>query len=109
MAGLAPIKKPQTLEWSEAEAIVKAFGQIKFYAPPTEGLQPIGQDILEEGIRQILEPEYVSAMTRSPTTYKGGIPFLVEVALAYGGRAGAGEGKMEILRFTKKTSNSHSS
>ena len=102
LAGLLPTKKPQTLEWADAEAIVNAFNQIKFYAPPTEGLQPIGQAVLEEGIRQILEPEYVSAMTRSPTTYKGGIPFLVEVSLAYGGRAGAGEGKMEILRFANR-------
>ncbi len=102
ISGLSPKLKPQKLEWKDAEAIIKAFGEIKFYAPPTEGLQPIGQGVLEEGVKQILEPEFIIALTRKPTTYKGGIPFLVEVALAYGGLAGGGENKMEVLRFANR-------
>lgn len=104
-------KKPSELTWEDAEKIVSAFKQIKFMAPPTEGLRPIGAADIENGMRQILKPEFVYAVTRSPKVYRGGIPFVVEAGIAYGGNAGKGasgenveaetEG-MELIRFANR-------
>ncbi len=99
-------KKPSELTWEEAEKIVAAFRQIKFMAPPTAGLRPIGAEDIEKGMRQILNPEFVHAVTRSPKVYRGGIPFIVEAGIAYGGGAGKGaeaeaEG-LELIRFANR-------
>jgi DNA topoisomerase-6 subunit B len=81
-------KKPTDLTWEDAERIVSAFKQIKLLAPSATGLRPIGAENITSGIQQILSPEFVYAVTRSPKVYRGGIPFLVEVGIAYGGGAG---------------------
>ncbi|RLE70549.1 MAG: DNA topoisomerase VI subunit B [Thermoprotei archaeon] len=47
-------------------------------------LSPLGEELLKRGVRSVLKPEFVTAVTRSPSSYAGH-PFIVEVALAYGG------------------------
>ena len=78
-------KDPDDLKWAEAENIIKAFRKIDFIAPPTDCLSPIGEDRIEEGLKQVLNPDFVAATTRKPDVYRGGIPFTVEVGVAYGG------------------------
>ncbi len=107
-------KKPAKLTWEEAEHIVSAFKQVKLMAPPTAGLRPIGAADIENGLRQILRPEFTYAVTRPPKVYRGGLPFIVEAGIAYGGGAGKtvegkGEGEeieaeagMELLRFANR-------
>ena len=101
-------KKPVELTWGEAEKIVSAFKQMKFMAPPTEGLRPIGASNVEDGMRQILAPEFVHAITRQPKVYRGGIPFAVDCGIAYGGGAGRAEegegevGGIELIRFANR-------
>jgi len=105
-------KKPAKLTWEEAEHIVSAFKQVKLMAPPTTGLRPIGAADIENGLRQILRPEFTYAATRPPKVYRGGLPFIVEAGIAYGGGAGkAIEGKgeeieaeagMELIRFANR-------
>jgi len=111
ISGVDLNKRPSELTWEDAERIVTAFKQIKFMAPPTEGLRPIGTTEIESGMRQILQPEFVHAVTRPPKVYRGGLPFMVEVGVAYGGKAGKaaeeaeGEeeaGGMELLRFANR-------
>lgn len=92
---------PTRLSWADAEAIVKAFSSVKFFAPPTEGLQPIGADETEKGIMSTLSPEFSYTLTRPPQTYKGGIPFVIEVGIAYGGKAG--KSGVEIIRYANRT------
>ncbi len=36
----------------------------------------------------ILNPEFIEVVERKPAIFRGGIPFIVEVGLAYGGGAG---------------------
>lgn len=99
-------KSPKKLSWAECEQIVNAIKEIKFLAPPTEGLQPIGEDQIRNAILNILDPEFEAILTRNPTSHSGGVPFQVEVAIAYGGQAGRniGEGrKVEVMRFANRT------
>ena len=101
-------KKPAELTWEEAEKIVSAFKRMKFMAPSTEGLRPIGAPNVEHGMRQILAPEFVHAITRQPKVYRGGIPFAVDCGIAYGGGAGRAEegegevGGIEFIRFANR-------
>ncbi|MEM2174546.1 MAG: DNA topoisomerase VI subunit B, partial [Candidatus Micrarchaeia archaeon] len=85
-------KMPRELKWEEAEQIIKAFKQIKWIAPSSESLVPIGEKQIEEALKSLLNPEFLSVRKRSPKVYRGGVPFMVEVAIAYGGKAGR-EGK----------------
>lgn len=92
-------KPPEKLTWHEAEEIVEAFRFMKFLAPPTHGLRPIGEENIEKGLMGILKPEFVTAVTRPPKVYSGGIPFQVEVGLAYGGEISNG---FDILRYANR-------
>jgi len=94
-------KNPKKMDWNDAELIVRVLQDMDFMAPPTIGLRPIGEENIEKSLKT-LEPNFVMTITRKPKTYKGGIPFAVEVGLAYGGNAGKafdGIKKMEIMRF----------
>ena len=98
-------KNPRRLKWSECEQIVKAIHEIKFLAPPSEGLVPIGEEQIKNAVLNILDPEFDAVLTRPPKTHSGGVPFQVEVAVAYGGHAGrnVGDGvKFEIMRFANR-------
>ncbi len=112
LSGVDAKKKPAELTWEDAERIVSAFKQVKLMAPPTAGLRPIGVADIENGLRQILKPEFAYAVTRPPKVYRGGLPFIVEAGVAYGGSAGKSvEGKgeevgaeagMELIRFANR-------
>ncbi|MBS3814973.1 MAG: DNA topoisomerase VI subunit B [Hadesarchaea archaeon] len=100
-------EEPSELTWNKAEKIVSAFKEIDFMSPPTKGLRPIGEEKIERGLEQVLDPEFAYATTRSPEVYSGGIPFIIETGIAYGGNAGAGsnseeEKGMELLRFANR-------
>jgi DNA topoisomerase-6 subunit B len=109
MAGIGENKHPSSLSWEDAEKLIKAFKQVKLLAPPSEGLRPIGAENIISGMRQVLKPEFVHAVTRPPKVYRGGVPFLVEIGIAYGGEAGkraadeAGEEQgIELIRFANR-------
>ncbi len=103
-------KNPRKITWPEAEEVTKAFAQIDFMAPPVEGLRPIGERQIENAVLKILKPEFSSVLTRNPTVYGGGVPFQIEVAIAFGGNAGrpaTGEeteaNRVEVMRFANRT------
>ena len=100
-------KKPSDLQWHEAEKLVKAIQnpQVKWIAPTTDSVKPIGKEQIEKSLRNILAPEFVVVTERSPKIFKGGIPFMVEAALAYGGGAGRANGSMtgsEVIRYANR-------
>jgi DNA topoisomerase-6 subunit B len=99
-------KDPKQLRWDEAEEIVKAFKEIDFIAPSADALRPIGEERIKKSLENIVEPEFLHVLTRKPQVYAGGFPFQVEVAIAYGGKAGrtiqgseGQEKRLEIMRF----------
>ncbi len=98
-------KDPKTLTWEEAEEIVKAFKAIDFIAPTTDALRPIGEDQIRKSLQSIVQPEFLTVLTRKPAVYAGGYPFQVEIAIAYGGSAGKKvneQTQMEIMRFANR-------
>ena len=105
-------RAPKTLTWPEAEQIVKAFAQIKWIAPETDSLIMIGEKQIEMSLKNILQPEQMKVVCRKPKVFRGGIPFAVEAAIAYGGKSGSWvstdehgnpvETKGELLRFANR-------
>jgi len=101
-------KNPKDLQWVEAEKIIKAIQnpQVKWIAPATDSVKPIGKEQIEKSLKNIIAPEFVVVSERSPKIYKGGIPFMVEAALAYGGGAGkkaAGDlSSSEVIRYANR-------
>ena len=98
-------KDPRQISWEESEEIVNAFKEIDFIAPKVEALRPIGEDQIKKSIQSIVEPEFLTVVTRRPQVYAGGFPFQVEIAIAYGGKAGKRineENRLEIMRFANR-------
>ena len=99
-------KMPKDLRWDEAEQIIKAIKTMNFIAPPTDVLIPIGEKQLEKALMNVIKPEFKTIITRPAAVYRGGVPFIVEVALAFGGAAGKKNGdeknKMELMRFANR-------
>lgn len=105
LTGIDMNKRPKDLTFPEAETIVQCFKKMKFMAPPTDGLIPIGSEQIEKGMKQILKPEFVTTITRKPVTYQGGVSFIIEAGLAYGGKSGRvvkEQRKSEIMRFANR-------
>jgi len=105
LTGLDLTKRPNNMQWEELESIVNAFTKMKFMAPPTSGLIPIGDQQIEDGIKEILKPEFVAVTTRKPVTYRGGVAFIIEAGIAYGGDSGRlinEQRKSEIMRFANR-------
>jgi DNA topoisomerase-6 subunit B len=99
-------KNPRKISWSEAEEIINAIEEIDFMAPPTEGLRPIGEDQIRKAVLNILNPEFEAVVTRNPDVHSGGVPFQIEVAVAYGGDSGRevsdGGIRTEVMRFANR-------
>jgi DNA topoisomerase-6 subunit B len=95
-------KKPSKLSWDEAEKIVKAFDDVRWIAPATDSLVPIGAEQIEASFNNIFSPDLLMVSGRSPRVYKGGIPFMVEVGIAFGGGVKSAGKTGEIMRFANK-------
>jgi DNA topoisomerase-6 subunit B len=67
--------------------------------PPTDCISPIGEELVLKGLQRI-EAAFYTAVTRSPSVYRGN-PFLVEVGIAYGGPQPE-EGQVRVLRFANR-------
>lgn len=105
LTGINLNKRPKNMKWEEAESIVDAFSKMDFMAPPTSGLIPIGNEQIEDGMKEILKPEFIAATTRKPVTYRGGVAFIIEAGIAYGGNSGRlvnDQRKSEIMRFANR-------
>jgi DNA topoisomerase-6 subunit B len=78
---------------------------VKLLTPSTEGIVPIGDKYMSESLKKTFNAEFIDTLTRKPSVFRGGIPFQVEIGIAYGGESGRAtdEGrKMEIMRFANK-------
>ena len=83
--GLNPNLNPKDLSLSEVEDLVQKLKSFKgFKSPRSDALSPIGEDLIELGLKNIFNPEFATAVTRKPSVYEGH-PFVVEVGIAYGG------------------------
>ena len=99
-ASLMPNSKPVNLVLPEIEKLMEGIKKTKIIAPTTDCIVPIGEQLLEKGLRKEVAAEFYTAVTRTPEVYKG-IPFVVEAALAYGGEQPGAE-TIRILRFANR-------
>jgi len=84
-AGIPKTKQPRKLKPEEIVRLVHMMKRFNgFLAPDASCLSPLGEDLLKAGILKELQPEFTAVRQRPPSTYSGH-PFIVEVAIAYGG------------------------
>jgi DNA topoisomerase-6 subunit B len=99
-AGFPPSEKPSNLQLPHVEKLMQAIKDTKIIAPPTDCIVPIGEQLLEKGLKKEVAAEFYTSVTRSPEVYRG-IPFVVEVAVAYGGQQ-TGDETIRLLRFANR-------
>ena len=93
-------KNPKKLTSDEIVQLVNGMKSYKFLSPDAGCLSPLGEELLEAGIKKELTPEFVAVYQRKPSAYSG-YPFIVEVGAAYGGEIESGEG-IKLFRFANK-------
>ncbi|MEM4295549.1 MAG: DNA topoisomerase VI subunit B [Candidatus Anstonellales archaeon] len=98
ITGIDMSKKPSTLSREEAEEIIKAFKKMKWIAPQQDVLSSIGREQLEASLKKILKPELFAVVERPVKILYGGIPYKVEVAIAYGGEIKDNQ----VMRYANK-------
>ena len=101
IAGIDERKKPRKLTHDEVTRLVDAIKKYgRFRMPDPSSLSPIGRDLLEAGIKNMLNPEFLYIVERPPSSYSG-FPFVVEVGLAYGGGIPSSD-SVQLYRFANK-------
>jgi DNA topoisomerase-6 subunit B len=101
-AGLHPRKNPQKLTREELLQLSTAMNNFEgFKAPQASGLSPIGGEQLKLSIKKQLQADFAVTSTRKPSSYSG-FPFIVETALAYGGKIQPADKKVPLIRFANK-------
>jgi len=95
-----PSISPHKVTREDAEKLINAIQKTKIISPPTDCISPIGEELLEKGLRKEVNAEYYCAVTRNPSVYRGN-PFQVEVGIAYGGDQSQNE-PATLLRFANR-------
>ena len=94
-------KSPKKLSHEEIVKLMQNLKRYKDFLPPDANcLSPLGEELLKAGIMKELNPECLVVHQRKPSTYAGH-PFIVEMAIAYGGGIPKTGGFM-IYRFANK-------
>ena len=83
-AGVDPKTSPRRISDEEIVKIVKAVKEVKLTKPPTDVLSPLGDQLVQKGMKKELNPEFITAISRPPAVYRGW-PFQIEVGIAFGG------------------------
>jgi len=83
-AKLDPDIDPKSLNDDQIIKLYNALQNAKLRAIPSKYIVTLGRDIILKSMENILKPEYMAAIKRRPALYRG-IPFIVEVGIAYGG------------------------
>jgi len=100
-AGFNPNMSPKLLTNEGIKTLMIKLKNYKGFKPPrADALSPLGEEIIEAGLRSVLEPEFVTAVTRRPSAYSGH-PFIVEVGIAYGGKIKPKD-EPQLYRFANK-------
>ena len=98
-------KPPDKITWEDSERLIKAFKEVRWISPDPTSMVTIGEDQIGVALKNILAPEFMHITARKPAIFRGGIPFVVEAAVAFGGYAGrkVDEGyEGNIMRFANR-------
>ena len=99
-AALLPNTKPKAMTREMSEKLMNGIKQTRIINPPTDCLSPIGEALLEKGLRKEINAEFYCAASRPPNVYRGN-PFQMEVAIAYGGEQ-RGDNSINVFRYANK-------
>ncbi|MFQ5762805.1 MAG: DNA topoisomerase VI subunit B [Candidatus Bathyarchaeia archaeon] len=99
--GIPSKRRPHKLTTSDIVHLVRCMKQFPdFRAPAADCLSPLGKNLLHAGVKKELNPEFISVKVRNPSVYSG-FPFIVEVAVAYGGEVPKTGGPV-LYRFANR-------
>jgi len=104
-ANLYPNARPTRIARQEADNLYKTIQKTKIMAPPTDCVSPIGEEQLLKGLMKEIDGEFFAATTRPPSVYRGN-PFVIEVAIAYGGNIPA-DNLAKLVRFANRVPLQH--
>ncbi len=99
-ASLLPNSKPKEISQAQIESLMEGIKKTKIISPSTDCIVPIGNDLLEKGLKKEVNAEFYTTLTRAPEVYRG-IPFIVECGIAYGGEQPSEE-PIRLLRFANR-------
>jgi len=99
-AALLPNQKPTQLSREQAEKLIAGIKNTRIIAPPTDCISPIGEELIEKGLKKEIAAEYYCSTTRPPSVYRGN-PFQIECGIAYGGELTSDQ-SVTVLRFANK-------
>jgi len=97
IAVVDPKTSPRKITQEEVVKLSKATKEVKLTRPPTDCLSPLGDVLIESGLKKELSPEWISTLSRLPSVYRGW-PFQIEVGIAYGGSIT----EPVVMRFANK-------
>ena len=99
-SALLPDTKPNRFMREMGEKLMQGIRKSHLMNPPTNCLSPIGEELLQMGLRKEINAEFFCAVSRPAAVYRGN-PFQIEVGIAYGGDQKAEEG-VTLLRFANR-------
>ncbi|MFW9831350.1 MAG: DNA topoisomerase VI subunit B [Candidatus Thorarchaeota archaeon] len=95
-------QSPKNLSQGQVKALYSSFISEKYYAPPTETVVPVGEEVIRKTLQEIFQAEFVEAVSRPPTSSKG-LAFAVEVAAVYDSNLSNQSGVGVLYRFVNRT------
>ena len=99
-SALLPSTKPCSLSREQAEKLLLGIKKTRLIAPPADCISPIGEKLIEGGLKKEINAEFYCSTTRPAAVYRGN-PFVIECGIAYGGDLNA-EDPVTILRFANR-------
>ena len=84
-ASLLPETKPKNITRDDAEKLIKGIAETDINKPPIDCISPIGEELMQKGLKKELEAEFYCSVSRPARVYRGN-PFVIETAMAYGGQ-----------------------
>ncbi|RLE57852.1 MAG: DNA topoisomerase VI subunit B [Thermoprotei archaeon] len=100
-AGFNPEQSIKTLTLEQLDELARKMREYSGWKRPKDiSLSPLGEELLRRGIEEVLKPEFIATVTRKPSSYIGN-PFVVETAIAWGGKIPPSE-KPILYRFANK-------
>jgi len=91
---------PARIAREEAAALHASIQKTKIMAPSTDCISPIGEELIQAGLKKEVEADFYCAVTRPPAVYRGN-PFQIEVGIAFGKPGGVGLEMTEEGRIQK--------
>jgi DNA topoisomerase-6 subunit B len=99
-AQLSSKAHPARIGRTQIEALMQGIERTKIMNPPTDCVAPIGEEQLIKGLASVVSADFYASTTRPPAVYRGN-PFIIEAALAYGGKQ-EGDQPARVLRYANR-------